>query len=123
MDAVIPSANNLKLVDYAMTAQLDQVLEGDCRVWRAGGMFDHSKLLAVDGCWAYVGSSNLDPRSLRLNFELDLEIYDPALAGAVEARIGAMIAHAQAETLETLKARPFLKKLRNRAIWLASPYL
>ena len=123
VDAVIPSANNLKLVDYAMTAQLDQVLEGDCRVWRAGGMFDHSKLLAVDGCWAYVGSSNLDPRSLRLNFELDLEIYDPALAGAVEARIGAMIAHAQAETLETLKARPFLKKLRNRAIWLASPYL
>jgi cardiolipin synthase len=123
VDIVIPSANNLKLVDYAMTAQLDQVLEGNCRVWRAGGMFDHSKLLAVDGCWAYVGSSNLDPRSLRLNFELDLEIYDPALAGAVEARIGAMIAHAEAETLETLEARPFLKKLRNRAIWLASPYL
>ncbi|MGA0561516.1 phospholipase D-like domain-containing protein [Ancylobacter sp. VNQ12] len=123
VDIVIPSANNLKLVDYAMTAQLDQVLDGDCRVWRASGMFDHSKLLAVDGCWAYVGSSNLDPRSLRLNFELDLEIYDPALAGAVEARIGAMIASAGAETLETLKARPFLKRLRNRAIWLASPYL
>ena len=123
VDIVIPSANNLKLVDYAMTAQLDQVLEGDCRVWRAGGMFDHSKLMAVDGSWAYVGSSNLDPRSLRLNFELDLEVYDPALAGAVEARIGAMMASAAPETLETLRARPFLEKLRNRAIWLASPYL
>ncbi|TSJ61022.1 cardiolipin synthase [Starkeya sp. 3C] len=123
IDVVIPSANNLKLVDYAMTAQLDQVLEGDCAVWRAGGMFDHSKLMAVDGCWAYVGSSNLDPRSLRLNFELDLELYDPAIAGAIEARIGAMMDAGKPETLETLAARPFLKRLRNRAIWLASPYL
>ncbi|MDQ0511783.1 phospholipase D-like domain-containing protein [Ancylobacter amanitiformis] len=123
VDIVIPSANNLKLVDYAMTAQLDQVLEGDCRVWRAGGMFDHSKLMAVDGVWAYVGSSNLDPRSLRLNFELDLELYDPAIAGAVEARITAMMSSATPETLQTLRARPFLKRLRNRAIWLASPYL
>ncbi|MDQ0347473.1 phospholipase D-like domain-containing protein [Ancylobacter vacuolatus] len=123
VDVVIPSANNLKLVDYAMTAQLDQVLAGDCRVWRAGGMFDHSKLMAVDGSWAYVGSSNLDPRSLRLNFELDLELYDPTIAGEIEARIGAMVADGSAETAATLKARPFLKKLRNRAIWLASPYL
>ncbi|WP_428029007.1 phospholipase D-like domain-containing protein [Ancylobacter sp.] len=123
VDVVIPSANNLKLVDYAMTAQLDQVLAGECRVWRASGMFDHSKLMTVDGCWAYVGSSNLDPRSLRLNFELDLELYDPAIAGEIEARIGAMVQAASAETLESLAARPFLKKLRNRAIWLASPYL
>ncbi|MBS9477046.1 phospholipase D-like domain-containing protein [Ancylobacter radicis] len=123
VDIVIPAANNLKLVDYAMTAQLDQVLEGECRVWRAGGMFDHSKLMAVDGSWAYVGSSNLDPRSLRLNFELDLELYHSAIAGAVEARIGAMMGAGAPETLESLKARPFLTRLRNRAIWLASPYL
>ncbi|HSI41937.1 MAG TPA: phospholipase D-like domain-containing protein, partial [Xanthobacteraceae bacterium] len=54
VDIVIPSSNNLKLVDYAMTAQLDQVLAGGCRVWRAAGVFDHSKLMAVDGLWAYV---------------------------------------------------------------------
>ncbi|MCS0502720.1 phospholipase D-like domain-containing protein [Ancylobacter mangrovi] len=123
VDIVIPSANNLKLVDYAMTAQLDQVIAGNCRVWRAGGMFDHSKLMAVDGCWAYVGSSNLDPRSLRLNFELDLELYDPAVALEVEARIAQMAHAGSAETLATLGARPFLRRLRNRAIWLASPYL
>ena len=123
VDIVIPSNNNLRLVDYAMTAQLDQVLNGNCRVWRASGAFDHSKLMAVDGEWAYVGSSNLDPRSLRLNFELDLEVYDPGLSGEVARRIAAKIATAQAETLETLRARPFALKLRNRAVWLASPYL
>lgn len=123
VDVVIPAANNLPLVDHAMTAQLDQVVRAGCRVWRAEGMFDHSKLMAVDGAWAYVGSSNLDSRSLRLNFELDLEVYDPALATAVEARIDAQIAGARAETMETLKARSFPIRVRNRAVWLASPYL
>ncbi|MFK8250159.1 phospholipase D-like domain-containing protein [Ancylobacter terrae] len=123
VDIVIPSANNLRLVDYAMTAQLNQVVSVGCRVWRAGGAFDHSKLMAVDGAWAYVGSSNLDPRSLRLNFELDLEIYDRALAGEVEARIGQQMVGARAETMESLRGRPFWMRLRNRAIWLASPYL
>jgi len=123
VDIVIPSANNLKLVDCAMTAQLDQVLAGGCHIWRAAGAFNHSKLMAVDGLWSYVGSSNLDPRSLRLNFELDLEVYDAALATEIEDRILNAKHDAWAETIETLRDRPFLTRLRNRAVWLASPYL
>jgi len=123
VDVVIPSANNLKLVDYAMTAQLDQIVASGCRVWRATGPFDHSKLMAVDGVWAYVGSSNLDPRSLRLNFELDLEIHDPATAAAVDAYIAQEISTALPETMATLGARSLPVRIRNRAIWLASPYL
>jgi cardiolipin synthase len=123
VDIVIPKANNLKLVDYAMTAQLDQVLRHGCRVWRARGPFDHSKLLAIDGAWSYIGSSNLDPRSLRLNFELDVEIHDTRIAAWIEERLRGRIADAEAETLETLAARPTLQRLRNRAVWLASPYL
>ena len=42
VDIVIPGKNNLRLVDYAMTAQLDQVVRTGCRVWRSGGAFDHS---------------------------------------------------------------------------------
>lgn len=123
VDIVIPSTNNLRLVDHAMTAQLDQVIRHGCRVWRAAGAFDHSKLLVVDGAWAYVGSSNLDARSLRLNFELDVEIYDRTTARWIEERIAAQVAGARRETLSSLRARPFLERLRNRAIWLASPYL
>jgi cardiolipin synthase A/B len=123
VDIVIPKANNLKLVDHAMTAQLDQVLRHGCRVWRARGPFDHSKLLTIDGAWSYIGSSNLDPRSLRLNFELDVEIHDAGLAAWIEARIRSRIDDAEAETLETLAALPTVTRLRNRFVWLASPYL
>jgi len=123
VDIVIPGSNNLRLVNYAMTAQLDQVVRTGCRVWRTRGAFDHSKLMTVDGAWSYIGSSNLDPRSLRLNFELDTEVYDHELAHWIGARIDALIAQAHAETLERLRGMPFLKRLRNKVIWLASPYL
>ena len=123
VDIVIPKKNNLRLVDYAMTAQMDQVLRSGCRVWRATGNFNHSKLITVDDVWSYVGSSNLDPRSLRLNFELDLEIYSRDTARTVANLIDQEIEHAEAVTLAELTAIPFRKRLRNRIIWLASPYL
>ncbi|OZI23142.1 cardiolipin synthase [Bordetella genomosp. 9] len=123
VDIVIPGRNNLRLVDYAMTAQLDQVIRCGCRVWRTTGMFDHSKLMTVDDAWSYAGSSNLDPRSLRLNFELDTEIYDREVAVEIGKRIDATIASSKAQTLELLDSAPFLVRLRNKVIWLATPYL
>lgn len=123
VDIVIPGQNNLRLVNYAMTAQLDQVVRAGCRVWRTAGNFNHSKLATIDGAWSLVGSSNMDPRSLRLNFELDMEIYSRSLARRIEDLIDLEIAHAKIVTLESLAAIPFRKRLRNRVIWLASPYL
>ncbi len=123
VDVVIPGRNNLRLVDYAMTAQLDQMVVHGVRIWRYNGPFDHAKLLTVDGKWSYVGSSNLDSRSLRLNFELDIEIYDPGIANWIARRIEDRIRQSTPETLETLRGRPFPIRLRNRLIWLASPYL
>ena len=123
IDIVVPSANNLKLVDLAMTAQFDQLLKHGCRIWRAGGPFDHSKLTVVDGVWSYVGSSNIDPRSLRLNFEVDVEVIDADFASRVEGRIEAALAGAGEVRLDALRARPFARRLIERITWLGSPYL
>lgn len=123
VDIVVPARNNLMLVDHAMTGQFDQVLKHYCRIWRAEGAFDHSKLLAVDGQWSYIGSSNIDPRSLRLNFEVDIEVLDTNFAREIDTRIGAAIGTAKAVTLESLRARPFLWRLVDRILWLGSPYL
>ncbi|HLR13847.1 MAG TPA: phospholipase D-like domain-containing protein [Burkholderiaceae bacterium] len=123
VDVVIPGRNNLKLVNYAMTSQLDQVVRAGCRVWRSRRNFDHSKLITIDGAWSYIGSSNLDPRSLRLNFELDVEVYGAGLAREIDTLIDEEIEASQRVTLESLAAIPFRMRLRNRLIWLASPYL
>lgn len=123
VDIVIPGKNNLRLVDSAMSAQLDQLVMAGCRVWRSTGTFDHSKLMTIDGGWSYVGSSNLDPRSLRLNFELDIEVYDKSLAQQISQKIDRLITSAVPVTMVSLRKAPFLRRLRNRVVWLASPYL
>ena len=123
VDIVVPGTNNLVLVDRAMTAQFDQLLKNYCRIWRASGSFNHSKLMAIDGRWAYIGSSNLDPRSLRLNFEVDLEVLDHSFAQTLERRIDLMISSATQVMLESLRNRPFPVRLLDRVLWLGSPYL
>lgn len=123
VDVVVPGANNLKLVNAAMMAQIDQLIKTGCRVWRASGTFDHSKLFTVDGGWSYIGSSNIDPRSLRLNFELDLEVYDRVLASEIDEKIDNIITQSKRITLRMVRRDPFWMRLRNKVVWLASPYL
>lgn len=123
IDIIVPSSNNLKLVDLAMTAQFDQMLKHGCRIWRASGAFNHSKLTVVDDAWSYVGSSNIDPRSLRLNFEVDIEVIDPDFAELIGARIDAALEGSEQVKLEELRARPFVQRLVERITWLGSPYL
>nr|WP_246748644.1 cardiolipin synthase [Rhizobium setariae] len=123
IDILIPQDNNLKLVDRAMSAQFDQLLRYGCRIWRVGGTFNHSKLLTIDGTWSYVGTSNLDPRSLRLNFEVDLEILDWEFAAEIERLADEAMRKATEVTLDSWRARPFALRLLEKLVWLGSPYL
>jgi cardiolipin synthase len=123
VDVVLPERGNLPIVQWAQTAQLWQVLDRGCRVWLTPPPFDHTKLMVVDGTWSLLGSANWDPRSLRLNFELDVECYDPELGRRVEALATERIARARAVTLAQLQARPAAVKLRDGVARLFSPYL
>jgi cardiolipin synthase A/B len=118
VDVVIPAKSNLRFVDWAMQHLLDRPLEG-VTVWRTPAPFDHSKLLLVDGRWALVGSANWDPRSLRLNFEVLVEIYDETLARSLAEVVDARIATAVRHRRETR----LLPRYRNAAVFLAQPFL
>jgi cardiolipin synthase len=123
VDIVLPQHGNLRMVQWAMTAQLPQVLAWGCRVYLSAPPFDHSKLLIVDGEWSLIGSANLDPRSLRLNFELNVECYSRPLASRLSSILDNKIATGKQLTIEDLERRPLLQRLRDGAAWLAQPYL
>ncbi len=123
VDVVLPERGNLPLVQWAQTAQLWQVLERGCRVWLTPPPFDHTKFMVVDGVWSLLGSANWDPRSLRLNFELDVECFDADLARSLEALAEERIARARRLTLADVDARPAPLKLRDGVARLFSPYL
>jgi cardiolipin synthase A/B len=123
VDIVLPGVNNQILVHWAATAQLWQLVKRGCRVYYTPPPFDHTKLMVVDGGWALVGSSNWDARSLRLNFEFDVECYDEALAGTLQALIERKLAAAREVTARELDALSLPVRLRNGVARLAAPYL
>ena len=123
VDIVLPARNNLRTVQWASTAQLWQVLGHGCNVWLTPPPFDHTKLMLVDGAWTLLGSANWDPRSLRLNFEFDLECYDRELTAGLEAAVDARIKTAHRLTLAEVNRRSIPVKLRDGVAWLFTPYL
>ena len=121
VDIIVPEKNNQRLVGWAMQARISDLIKAGCRVWSNPPPFDHSKITMVDGTWALVGSANWDMRSLRLNFELDVEIYH----SDVVREIDGSLANKQGRlvTLAELRSRPFAAQLRDSAARLLQPYL
>lgn len=123
VDIVLPAHVNIPVVGWAAMAQLWQVLQPGCRVFLTPLPFDHAKMMVVDRRWALFGSTNWDPRSLRLNFELDVETYCPKMAVALDDLITERIAGARELTLADADARALPVKVRDGVARLLSPYL
>ncbi len=123
VDVVLPSRNNIPLMDWATVPQLPELVEAGVRVWRTPPPFDHTKLFVVDGAWSLIGSTNWDARSLRLNFEYNVECYDPALAEQLEGLAESRIATARRVDEAELARRPLPVQLRDGVARLLAPYL
>lgn len=123
VDIVLPETSNLRIVGWAMRAQLARVMEYGCRVWLSPPPFDHSKVMLVDDTWSLFGSGNWDPRSLRLNFEFNVESYDPELVARLDSIVTRKIDDARPASRNELDGRSLPAKLRDGTAWLFSPYL
>ncbi len=123
VDILLPARNNLPFVQWASRAMWWQVLAHGCRLWLTPPPFDHSKLMLLDGCWVLLGSANWDARSLRLNFEFDLECYDPELAARLAQLVETKRRAARQITLEEVDGRPLPSRLRDGMARLLTPYL
>ena len=123
VEIVVPARPNLRWVHWAAQAQAGLLLAAGCRMVKTPPPFDHSKLMLVDDGWAFVGSANWDARSLRLNFEFNVEIYDRVLVGDLDRIVEAKVAAGTPLTLEALHRRPLPIQLRDGVARLFSPYL
>ncbi|HZE96373.1 MAG TPA: cardiolipin synthase [Planctomycetota bacterium] len=123
VDILIPEKNDSQVMQWAIQAMLWQVLGNGCRVWMTKEPFDHTKLMVVDEGWVFLGSMNMDTRSMRLNFEFNVESYDRELARIVTRHIEAKMQAARRITLKQVDARPLGIKLRDGVARLFSPYL
>jgi cardiolipin synthase len=123
VDIILPAHSNLRFVDWASRSLWWQVLERGCRIWLTPGPFDHSKLMITDGHWVLFGSANWDARSLRLNFELNVESYGREFAQQMGKIMENKLRGAREVTLAEIDGRSYPAKLRDAIARLFSPYL
>ncbi|MCH8544486.1 MAG: phospholipase D-like domain-containing protein [Alcanivorax sp.] len=120
---LLPGRNNMRLVHWASLHMLPWLVNDGCELYFSGEPFDHSKVMTVDGNWALLGSGNWDARSLRLNFEFDLECYDVALVETLNRQMDMRRANARRVSLDDMLNQPYLKRLRNGVAYVLEPYL
>jgi cardiolipin synthase A/B len=123
VDVLLPGRNNLFFVHRATRHGLWELLQRGVRVHYQPAPFVHSKILLVDDDYAQVGSANVDPRSLRLNFELNVEIFDRDVVAALQAHCDQAMRRARTVTLAEVDGRPLHTRLADGVMWLFSPYL
>jgi cardiolipin synthase len=100
-----------------------ELLEKGVNVYYQPAPFAHTKLFLVDGYYGQIGSANIDPRSLRLNFELAVELYDTAMGRLASEYVDDIVALSRRVTLEEVDGRSMPERLRDSVAWLFQPYL
>ena len=120
---LIPMKSNEPLVEHAMYRMVHWLLQRGVKVRRVPAPFMHTKLLVVDDRYVQMGTTNIDPRSLRLNFEHVVEIYSAALASQLLAHYDDVWVRAEELTEVTIAARPWYVRGADAFCWLFSPYL
>jgi cardiolipin synthase A/B len=119
----VPARSDHVTFQWAMHAHLALLAIPGVTIYYSRPPFDHSKLMTVDGAWSLVGSANWDVRSLRLNFEFNVECYGSPATTEIDRVIDAKIAAARKVPPAEFAARPLAVKLRDSAARLLLPYL
>lgn len=123
IDVLTPADGDHPAVQWVARAHYWQVMEHGVRIFERPGPFDHTKLMLVDGGWSCLGSANWDARSLRLNFEFNVEVYDTSLSTRLEAIFDATRDRSTLVTPAAVRARPLAVQLRDGIARLFTPVL
>lgn len=87
------------------------LLKAGARIYEYLPALYHCKYMVVDGCWASVGSTNLDNRSLRINAEANLNVHDHRFASAHERLFAKDRAASHHITLQAWRKRPMHERI------------
>jgi cardiolipin synthase len=120
---ILPQKNNLPFMTWATRNMLWELLQRGVQVYMQPPPFAHSKIFTVDGHYAQIGSANIDPRSLRLNFEMNIEVYDRKFTLELDEFCQQTKDISRRITLEEVDGRSLPIRIRDSFCWLFSPYL
>ena len=123
VQVVLPQTNVPQVMNDVTVEDCGWMVAHGVQLGFKPGPFEHTKLMVVDRAWTLLGSSNWDPRSLRLNFELNCEVYDAALAQRALAAVQEVLDAAVWLGPDDVVLQPWPRRMRARVLRLFKPYL
>ena len=120
---IIVSRRDQVLVGLGQSAFYQELLEAGVKLHRYSKALLHAKHLTVDDELAMIGSSNMDVRSLSLNFEVNVLFYGPEVVAMLKKEQKRYIQDSVPITLEEWEQRPKLQRIAQDLAKLASPLL
>lgn len=120
---IVPARNDSLLVRYASVAHFDELLSAGVSIALFDGGLLHTKSLRIDNTISVFGSVNLDIRSLWLNFEISLFIYDENFARQLTALQNSYLKDSRFLKLEDWRQRSVWRKSAENTLRLTSPLL
>lgn len=100
---------------YAARPVYGALLRAGVEIHEYSRSFLHAKVAVIDGRWATVGSSNLDPLSLLLAREANVVVEDSAFAGQLRSRlVEAMQRAGSMVSADEYRNRPWHQRAKER---------
>ncbi len=120
---IVPAKVDSRMTHYASRAHQADLLAAGVRIALYQGGLLHTKSLAVDGQLSLFGSLNLDPRSLRLDFEITLAVYDAEFTAALRRLQQTYLEKSLWLDLAACRARSAVERFTEDAARLVGPLL
>jgi len=111
---ILPGQSDIPLLQLATRSLYQRLLEAGVEIFEYQPQILHAKLVIIDHL-VYVGSSNLDVRSLKINYELMLRLQDPDLTDEAREMFARDLRHCRkVEPDSWRRSRTFWNKLKER---------
>jgi cardiolipin synthase len=120
---IVPKLNDSTLVAWSSKSYYQDLMSSGVKVAEFKGGLLHTKSLLVDGRIAIFGSVNFDQRSLRLNFEISLIVYDNHFCANLEKLIQSYLEQSDYVDPKVWAKRPAWQRYLENAAHLTSPLL
>lgn len=120
---IVPKLNNHFFVDWAAQSLYRTFLSGGVKIYSRRGAFSHSKAMLVDGKWSFMGSSNCDVRSFRLNYELDFCAWYSSFIDELRVQFEEALEISDEISLESVMNKSFKRKFGENLCALLIPVL
>jgi cardiolipin synthase len=120
---ILPGESDLKLTSVASRAFYPTLLREGVQLYHYRSGILHAKTMLFDGCWAILGSANLDARSFSYNYESGIGILDREVGHQMEEMFREDLESSVPVTREEIEQYPFWERLAGSMLLRFRSYL